>query len=683
MKPQLFNRDMSWLSFNHRVLQEAKDHTLPLYERIKFLAIYANNLEEFYKVRVAEHRSILTIDSKGKATKTVQKAEDTLSQIHKEVTLQQQEFTDIFTNMIMPELSKNNIFLCKPDQLKASQIEYIKQYFNNEILPFLQPIMVKEGEIYAFLRDNRLYITVRMYKKKDTEQLRPKYAAIKMPHSKVTRFIQLPVVNDRHYILFLEDIIKVNLDIIFPGYTIDSAHVVQVSRDADLMIENELDGDLVNKISRSLSRRKTGAPSRFAHERGMPQDMIKVICHAFNINKTDVVEGGNNLALQHLFALPNPLSPQLEAPRNHTIPVSGVTQKTSIFKSIKKNDILVQYPYHSYDHLIRFLMEASLDSSVDEIMVTQYRVASHSVVVNSLISAAKNGKKVTVFVELKARFDEENNLISAARMKKAGVKIIYSIPNLKVHAKVALISRRSKDGNEKTSYAYLSTGNFNEETASIYSDFGLFTVNKEIIKDLRQLFHFLNDTNYRPEFSKILVAQFNLVDSLAELLDKEIEAAKAGRKANITIKMNAIQDPTMIAKLYEASEAGVTIDMIIRGICCLIPGESYSRNITITRLVDHYLEHTRIWHFHADGENKIYMGSPDWMKRNLYRRVETAFPILDESIKTTIMHYLQLELKDNTKGTFINNKLEDIPKRNDEAIVRSQFDMIEYWKEKE
>jgi polyphosphate kinase len=446
------------------VLQEAKDHSLPLYERIKFLAIYTNNLEEFYKVRVAEHRSIMTIDADEVLSMQVAKAKKTLEKIHTEVTRQTEEFSEIFS-AILPELESHNIILCDGKSFKAEHKEYITRFFNEEVLPFLQPVMVKEGEIYSFLRDNRVYISVCMYKKSDTARERPKYAAVKLPYSKVSRFIQLPELEEKHYIAFQDDIIKMNLNTIFPGYVIDGAYTIRVSRDADLMIEDELDGNLANKIERSLSRRKTGAPSRFLHEKGMPAELVKVIRHAFNIHKTDVVEGGYYLSLEDLFSFPNPVAPLLEKDDLLTVKVPQLDKDTSLFKVIKEQDVILHYPYHSYDYLIRFLMEASFDGSVEEIMVTQYRVASNSAVVNSLISAAQNGKRVTVFVELKARFDEETNLHSAMMMKKAGIKIIYSIPNLKVHSKVALVVRKGKSGRPKTSLAYLSTGNFNEKTA--------------------------------------------------------------------------------------------------------------------------------------------------------------------------------------------------------------------------
>ncbi len=678
MQHPYFDRDISWLAFNYRVLQEAKDLTVPLYERIKFLAIYANNLEEFYTVRVAEHRSILVIDAQETESEQVKEAEDTLEKIHNVVTQQMEEFTTIFSH-ILPELESHNIILCQGNNFAQDHLDFLESYFNNEILPFLQPIMVKEGAIHAFLRDNRVYVSVKMYKKNDTLKERPKYAAIKLPQTKIPRFIQLPPIDGKHYIVFLEDIIKLKLPSIFPGYDIEDAYSIRVSRDADLMIEDELDGNLVNKIRRSLSRRKTGDPSRFQHETGMPSNMLKVIRHAFNIHKTDVVDGGFYLSLEDLFDFPNPLSPELELEPRNTIKVKRFDEDSSLFKTIKERDIILQFPYHSYDYLIRFLMEASYDNSVDEIMVTQYRVATNSAVVNSLISAAQNGKKVTVFVELKARFDEESNLHSAAMMQKAGVKIIYSIPNLKVHSKVALVKRKNKKGLPKTSYAYLSTGNFNEKTARVYSDFGLFTSNAEIIEDLSNLFIHLNDTDFQPSFSKLLVARFNLVGEMIALIDNEIAEAKKGEKAHIIIKMNAIQDPTMIEKLYEASQAGVKIEMIIRGICCLIPNESYSKNISITRIVDGYLEHARIWYFYANGEEKIYMGSPDWMKRNLYRRIETVFPILDERIKDITKHYLSLELQDNVKATFISNTLTDDPKPQDAELVRSQYAMADFW----
>lgn len=682
MKYKFFDRDLSWLAFNNRVLEEAKDTSLPLYERIKFLAIYSSNSEEFYKVRVAEHRSVIVIDSDKKTEQSVEDAKEILDNIHQEVTRQLTDYAHIFRQQIRPLLEEQNIMLCNGSNFLEQHYDFLNDYFRQEILPFLQPVMVKENEIYSFLRDNRVYIAVRMYKKNDTGRERPKYAAIKLPYSKVSRFIQLPEIDGKHYISFLDDIVKHNLSTVFPGYQLDGAYCIRVSRDADLMIDDELDGNLASKIERSLTRRKTGAPSRFLHEKGMPDDLIKVIRHAFNIHRTDVVEGGYYLALEDLFSFPNPLSPALEIETQKTIGVPAFDKGTSIFKAIKKQDVMVQYPYHSYDYLIRFLMEASYDASVDEIMVTQYRVASNSAVVNSLISAAQNGKKVTVFVELKARFDEETNLLSAAMMEKAGVKIIYSIPNLKVHSKVALVLRKAKNGNKRTSFAYLSTGNFNEKTSRVYSDFGLFTANTEIINDLRNLFVFLNDTDYRPSFTKMLVAQFNLIPEMTELIDNEIANSKAGKKAHIIIKMNAIQDTTMIEKLYEASLAGVKIELIIRGICCLVPGEEFSQNITVTRIVDSYLEHSRIWYFYADGKEKVFMGSPDWMKRNLYRRIETVFPILDASIKTQTLDFLNMELKDNVKGTFINNQLEDIKKSDTKDLVRSQYAMFDYWANK-
>ncbi len=680
MEYHFFDRDVSWLSFNYRVLQEANDKTLPLYERVKFLAIYSSNLEEFYKVRVAQHRSVLTIGNDKTAEEKISAARATLNAVHDEVTRQTEEYNAIF-NEVFGKLADNNVVLCDCKNFIPEHQEYITSFFNNEVLPYLQPVMLKENEIYSFLRDNRVYISLAMYKKSDTEKLDPKYAAIKLPYSKVSRFVQLPQVNGKYYILFLDDIIKMNLKTIFPGYNIECSYSIRVSRDADLMIADEYNGNLVNKIERSLTQRKTGAPSRFLYESGMPTDMVKVIRHAFNIHKTDVVEGGKYLALEDLFLFPNPFSPDLEKTNPKPVRVPLLEENISLFKIIKKQDVILQYPYHSYDYLIRFLMEASYDSSVEEIMVTQYRVASNSAVVNSLISAAQNGKKVTVFVELKARFDEETNLHSAAIMEKAGVKIIYSIPNLKVHSKVALVVRKGKNGNSKTSFAYLSTGNFNEKTARTYSDFGLFTSNEEIIDDLKRLFLYLNDTEYKPTFSKMLVAQFNLVNEMKALIDNEIAAAKEGRKAHIIIKMNSIQDPAMIEKLYEASIAGVKIDMIIRGICCLIPSEEFSENITVTRIVDSYLEHSRVWYFYADGEEKTFMGSPDWMRRNLYRRIETVFPILDNNIKRKVLDYIDIELQDNVKGTFINNYLENIPKIKSDKDIRSQYAMFDYWQE--
>lgn len=681
-----FKRDVSWLSFNYRVLLEAEDDTLPVYERIKFLSIYSSNLEEFYEIRVAEHRGVIM--KKNFTEESGDEAEEVLTEITNEVNRQQREYYRIFSEKILPELNRQNIYLYQGSEPEPFHEEFVHNFFNEEVFPFLSPVMIQAGDIRTFIRDRRLYLVIRMVKKSKRKlegDQAPEYhyALMKIPYAKVPRFIELPQHEGKFYIMFIDDIIRANLANIFPGYIIDSCYSIKISRDADIYLENEK-GNIVESIRKKVKKRKIGALSRFMYDRAMPDDFLSFICEAFGITRDDLVVGGRYLNLQDLAKLPNLKGKELEQKIPTPMRVPYLDEKGSVFRAVKKKDILLHFPYQSFDYLIRFLMEAAFDPKVDEIKITQYRVAENSAVINTLVSAAQNGKKVTVFVELKARFDEENNMSTAERMEQAGIRIIYSIPGLKVHAKVAVIIRKDPDdGNKRRDFAYLSTGNFNEKTARVYSDMALLTCNDEIITDINKVFAVLEGKMAEPTFRHLLVARFNMVPELIRMIHREIEHVKLGRKGRIVLKMNGLHDQNMINELYHASENGVEIDLIVRGICCLVPGQPYSANIRITRIVDMFLEHSRIWYFYNDGKEDVYLTSADWMRRNLNRRIETAFPILVPEIKQEVIDILKIQMRDNVKACLIDEQLHNNFKHNEEPVkVRSQLAIYEYLKNK-
>ena len=683
-KYQYFKRDISWLSFNYRVLLEADDDRLPLYERINFISIYSSNLEEFYKIRVADHKAVASGVTDG-TEESLQSAKDLLEEINREVNRQLEDRIHIYEKKIIPALRKNHVIFYQSRNVEPFHQQFVKDFFREEIFPYLQPVPVSKDKVISFLRDNRLYLAVRLFlkgtNKEDADHLQ--YFVMKLPYSKVPRFIELPKHGRDYYLMFIEDIIKANIDVIFPGYEVDCSYCIKISRDADIMIDDTINSvDLVEQVKKKIKKRKIGAVCRFVYDRAMPDDFLNFLVDAFRIRHEELVPGDKHLNLEDLRHLPNP---------NHSIPrierpipmkLNRLNDKESIFSYVEKKDLLLYYPYHSFDHFIHFLYEAVHNPETREIMVTQYRVAENSAVINTLIAAAQNGKKVTVFVELKARFDEENNLATAEMMKHAGINIIYSIPGLKVHAKVALILRYNQAGEQIRSYAYISTGNFNEKTATVYADTGLFTCNKIIVNDLHNLFLVLEQKNPEPRFKRLLVAQFNLIPSLKRMIHREVNLAKNGKKGRIILKMNALQDPSLIDELYRASEAGVEIDLIIRGICCLKPGQPYSRNIRITRIVDSFLEHTRIWYFGNDGNPLVYLGSPDWMRRNLYRRIEAVTPILDKDVKQTIIDMLEIQLNDNSKACWVDENLRNVFKYDDKAKIRAQYAFYEYLKQK-
>lgn len=681
-KYHYFRRDISWLSFNYRVLLEADDDSLPLYERINFIAIYSSNLEEFYKVRVAEHKAVASGGHSEDMTQ--EEAHRLIHQITEVVNAQMEDRIRIYDQKIIPALRRHRIiFYQSKQEVEPFHHEFVSNFFREEIFPYLQPVPVCKDRIKTFLRDNRLYLSVRVVRKDTGEK---EYYIIKLPYSKVPRFIELPRRGDNFYLMYMEDIIKANIARMFPGYEVDCSYCCKISRDADIFVDDAASAELmVEQLKKKVKKRKIGAVCRFVYDRKMPADFLAFLADAFGISPDELVPGDKHLNLEDLAHLPNPDKEAscLTASKPVPMTLNCLDEKQSVFRYVAKRDLLLHFPYHSFGHFLHFLYEAACDASCREIMITQYRVAENSEVISTLIAAARNGKKVTVFVELKARFDEENNLATAEMMKRAGIHIIYSIPGLKVHAKVALVLRYNKAGKQTRSYAYISTGNFNEKTAKLYADSGLFTSNEVIVNDLHTLFRVLQREVTAPQFKRLLVARFNLLPELKRRIGFEINMARTGKEARIILKMNALQDPAMIDELYRASEAGVQIDLIVRGICCLIPGQPYSRNIRVTRIVDSFLEHARVWYFHNGGKPLLFMGSPDWMRRNLYRRIEAVTPVMDESLKQELIDMLDIQLHDNRKAGWVDGQLNNILKRNpEEAPVRAQYTFYEYLRKK-
>ena len=683
MESRYFKRDISWLSFNYRVLLEAEDDTLPLYERINFISIYSSNLEEFYKIRVADHKAIAT-GAAHSDEESVQSAMQLVTEINEEVNRQLEERIRIYEQKILPALRQHHIIFYQSRNVEPFHKEFLRRFFREEIFPYLSPVPVSKDKVISFLRDNRLYLAVRLHSKGTLpgDPDHTQYFVMKLPYSKVPRFIELPKQDKNYYLMFIEDIIKANIDTIFPGYDVDSSYCIKISRDADILIDESANtSEIIEQVKTKVKKRKIGAVCRFVYDRAMPDDFLDFLVDAFRINRQELVPGDKHLNMEDLRHLPNPNNAVRPIRKPQPMKLACLDERESIFRYVEKKDLLLHYPYHSFEHFIHFLYEAVHEPTVREIMVTQYRVAENSAVINTLIAAAQNGKKVTVFVELKARFDEENNLATAEMMKAAGINILFSLPGLKVHAKVALVLRRDKQGHKLPSYAYISTGNFNEKTATLYADCGLFTCNPVLVNDLHNLFRTFQGKE-NPVFHRLLVARFNLIPELNRLIDHEIELAKSGKQGRIILKMNALQDPAMIERLYEASQAGVKIDLIVRGICCLIPGRKYSRNIRVTRIVDTFLEHARVWYFGNGGKPKLFLGSPDWMRRNLYRRIEAVTPILDPALKRELSDMLSIQLSDKRKACFVDDHLRNRWKsaRPQKEKIRSQYTFYEYLK---
>jgi len=664
MHTQFLSRDLSWLSFNGRVLEEGGRNAVPLMERFKFLSIFSSNLDEFYRVRMP---SIFLLN---KVKPADPENIDLLNRARQMIAAQQQTFGMTLRTQLIPELQQYGIELLYNKETPESIAPALKAYFQASVMTFLQIVELSKDHVSFFPKSNALYLAVICR----TVSKREKAFIINIPSDALPRFYTV-VQNDTQYIVFLDDIIKQHLPLLFPEYTLPAAWNIKVTRDAELDLADEYEGDLVAKIEKKLSKRDDGSATRFLYEPGMDQARLQWLMGKLNLPPENMVEGGRYHNLKDLGNLPVK-NIQLLYPAQPPLPVMPGAPD-SIFEAMQQKDRLVNTPYQSYDTILRFFNEAATDASVKEIYVTLYRVAGDSRIVNALITAARNGKKVTVFIELKARFDEDNNLRWSKKMKGAGVTIINSIPALKVHAKVALVKK--KNGNRFRYFGLLATGNLNEITARFYTDHVLFTTHPGMVMELELLFIFLTRRR-KPSgkkeiaFKHLLVAQFNLLDSFLELIDNEINQAKQGRKSGIIIKMNNLEEKQLIGKLYEASQAGVPIQLLVRSICCLEAGmPGMSENITVTRIVDRYLEHGRVFVFHNNGNEQMYLGSADWMNRNIHRRIEVCFPVNDPGIKKEIKQMINLQLQDNVQAVSITAPANNIPVPATGAPVHSQL----------
>lgn len=637
-----FNRDLSWLGFNERVLLEASKDTVPILERIKFLSIYSSNLDEFYRVRmpvlmaVDEYKQ--DVDEPG-GNYTLAKAE---------INRQLEQFGAIIADQILPQLIKEDVHWIYNKAIPPQITDQIVNLFFNEVLAYIYSVCIDRDLTDFFAENNKLYQLVILKDAVGAERLE----LINIPSENLQRLYALD--HDGHkYVVFLEDIIKHNLSYLFPNDTIAGVFNLKITRDAELKIDNGTEEDITTVLEYQLERRDFGFATRFLVEPGIPLRSLYRLIYSLKLGKASVVEGGRYHNLKDLNSFP--LNGQeFSYPRWPSISSIPIAEKDTLFNLILKQDLLVNVPYQSYDPILRFFNEAANDVYVEEIYTTLYRVANNSRIVSALMTAAKNGKKVVALVELKARFDEANNIKWAKQMKAAGVKIIYSSIDLKVHAKVAL-AKRVISGKEEF-VGLMATGNLNESTARFYTDQILLTSHQPMLKELEALFGFLSKNKKAPapedqiDFKHLLVAQFNLQHRFLELIQREIDNAKAGLSNGITIKLNNLEEKILIAKLYEASQAGVKIQLIVRGICCLIPGQpGLSENITVTRIVDRYLEHGRIFIFENSGNKEIFMGSADWMNRNIYSRVEVCFPLYDAKLKEIIMKIVNLQLQDNAQ----------------------------------
>lgn len=674
----LIHRDISWLSFNYRVLQEAKDPAVPLFEKIKFLGIYSSNLDEFFRVRVASLRSLIRL---GKKTKSQMhySPEEMLAKIKAIVSKQQVEFSEIYQKQIIPQLEACNIFILRPKNLTELQQEYLTKYFEEKLIEHLQPILIIKNKIRTFLVNNALYLAVTLQTSGKTNR----YAVVKIPSHKFPRFIELPTENPKEKaLILLDDIVRYCLPSLFPGYSVEGAHSVKMTRDAELHIEDEYSGNLIDKIRKSLAKRNIGRGTRFVYDRKIPKKTLSFLSEALNMGPEDLQPEGRYHNNFDFFGFPNfglkHLQDEQLPPLSHPI----LKDKRSIFKSISKKDQLLHFPYQKYDYVIRLLEQAALDPTVTHIKIAQYRVAKNSQVISALRIALQEGKEVMVFMEVKARFDEEANLYWADLLEQCGAKVLYSLPELKVHAKLLMITRQEKE--ETKDYCYLGTGNFNEDTSKIYEDYGLMTVDPRITREVAGVFNYL-ENGIRPNahLQHLMVGQFRMRRNIYRLIEQEILNAKNGKPASITIKLNSIQDRRMIKRLYEASNAGVKIRMIIRGICSVVPDvPKFSKNIEIISIVDRFLEHSRIYIFHNDGNPKIYLASADWMTRNLYYRIECAFPIYDKDLKQEILNFIEICWKDNTKARQIDQKQQNLYKWNNKKPWRAQVKTYEYYQNK-
>jgi polyphosphate kinase len=685
LQTELIKRDTSWLHFNARVLQEAADERVPLYERIKFLAIFSSNLDEFYRVRVASLRQFKKLDKVDRLELFNFKPKSELKTIRKMVAAQQEEFGQIFRGKIIPQLKKENIHLLHWDEMSPEQTEFAAGYFDKEIKPHLELHWLPENPVehseLPFLKSGQLCLAVELDEEaaRETKEI----ALVPLPTKQQPRFIILPSPRadpKGYYVIFLDSIVRANLAR-WIDRKVTFGYSFKLSRDAELYIENEFDGELHRKIEQRLAKRDDGLPTRFLYDATMPKWMRRRLKNTLGLSKYDMIPGSRYQNFMDFFAFPLPPGREdLAYPELPPLPHPRLKSDDSIMESIDASDLLLHFPYQQYDYVPKLIREAAEHPQVTKIQITLYRVAGKSAVVTELLYALKQGKEVEAFVETKARFDEASNLYWGKQLEEAGAYVRYSYPAVKVHTKLLHIQREIPD--EKTvHYTYVGTGNFNEKTAKIYTDHALLTSRPRIGKDVQQVFQLLKGKLILPNCKKLLVAPFTLARGITDLIDEEIARAKAGGTAYIFFKMNSLEEEKIIAKIREAAAAGVEVKLIVRGICRLLPGPG--EKIEIISIVDRFLEHSRVFIFGGGKVEKVFMGSADLMDRNLYRRVEVVTPIEDPILRLEMRRILDIQWRDNQKARFISAERLNEFRKHGEGVFRAQMDLYQYFERRE
>ena len=670
-------KEISWLSFNERVLQEADNKEVPLIERFKFLGIYSNNLDEYFRVRVATLRRLSQIGSKSKIILDYN-PKSTLKKVHEIVLEQNARFEKIFSGLLQ-ELVKHKIHIINEKELNQEQSEFVKKYFIKEVRTRLMPFLIEKDSELPNLTDDAIYLAIYLVKKGSQKR---RFALLEIPADVLPRFIVLPEKDEEKYVIFLDDIIRFGLKEIFFIFDFDEifAYTIKLTKDAELEIVDDISESYIDKLSRSLQQRKRGTPVRFIYDREMPHEMLKMLTRLLKFGPDDVIIPANRYHNFKDFMW----FPKLGRKKFYYEPLIPVQHKDiqsgkSILSAINKKDIMLFFPYHPFDHFIDLLREASIDPYVTSIQITLYRLARNSSVINALLNAVRNGKNVTTVVELQARFDEEANILWGNKLMEEGVKVIYGVPGLKVHSKLFLITRVKNDTTER--YAAIGTGNFNEDTARIYTDHLLLTTNKKITNEVFKAFNFFN-VNYRKDnYYHLVLSPFFLRNKITLLIDNEIKNAKAGKKAFIYMKLNNITDSEIINQLYEASNAGVTIRLIVRGMCSLVPGiKNKSDNIKAIGIVDRFLEHTRFMIFCNGGNEQCYISSADLMTRNIDHRIEVTCPVFDKSIRNELKKIFEIQWSDNVKARKLDGALSNKFVKPEDKIVHSQVEVYNFIK---
>ncbi|MEO9511768.1 MAG: polyphosphate kinase 1 [Flavobacteriaceae bacterium] len=687
VKNEYINREISWLHFNARVLQESADKKVPLIDRLRFLGIFSNNLDEFFKVRYATVKRIVDAGKTGKSVLGGEKAKDVLEEITKIVIGQQARSLEIL-NSIDEELKAENIFVVDENEVDESQAEFIREYFFKKVNQELMTIILNDLTEFPLLKDTAAYLAVKMVMSNNEEEGthgNNRYALIEIPKG-IDRFIVLPKQGEKNYIIILDDLIRFCLDNVFTMFDFKSitAHMIKITRDAELDIDNDLTKSFIEKISSSVEHRKISDPVRFVYDKHIDKDTLQFLKDKMNIIDTDsVIPGGRYHNRRDYMGFPSLGRQDLMYKKIEPLPVKGLSAKGSLLEMIGQKDHLIYTPYHTFSYVTKFLREAALDPKVKAIKITIYRLANDSQIASALVNAVKNGKQVTVQIELQARFDEQANIKYANYLQTEGINLIFGVPGLKVHSKICMVEREEAQGIRR--YGFISTGNFNESTAKIYTDYTLFTAHEGILKEMNKVFEFF-ETNYKiNKYKHLVVSPHYTKLTFIKLIDNEIANALVGKEAYVKIKMNSLTSYKMVDKLYEASRAGVKVQLVIRGVCCLIPGvPGMSENIEAISIVDKFLEHPRLFIFGNQGEPKVYISSADWMTRNLDFRVEVGCPIYDEDIKQELLDTFNISWMDNLKARVFSEKQDNAYReiKTDEVELRSQFELYDYYQEK-